>query len=371
MNLRYKAYKVNQWIENRIIKSGYSNQVYYLDILLNIGIALIILLLSAPVFMILAIIIKLQDGGPIFYRGLRYGKNKKRFYMYKFRTLVPDAESIIGGKLLNAEMNLETPIGVFLRETRLDELPQLINVLQGDMVLIGPRPERPAIYEAMCKDIPDYDLRFAIKPGVIGFSQLFTPHGADKKIRTRIDNHYAKQRLNFLDSLLFISYTFGLLAILLVKKFLLILSKKISIFYKVNRFSDYRQYVRIKYMLSYQARVILDFHKVQEKGGILQLSKLTTFIFDLNEKYISVISEDTLPSLSAKDEAWAKIIIYSPMHLFDQRKRKHIISCRITQIELIQRRARSDSYRYLLAYEVDSKLNRYRLDKYVLNKSIL
>ncbi len=373
MNLKYKFYKVNKWIEQRIIKSGYSNQVHYLDIILNVGFAFIILLLSLPIFVLLALIIKLQDGGPIFYRGLRYGKDKKRFYMYKFRTLVPNAEAIIGGKLLSKDMNLETPIGSFLRETRLDEIPQLINVLQGDMVLIGPRPERPAVYDAMCKDIPNYDLRFSVKPGVIGFSQLFTPHGADKKIRVHIDNHYTKQELNFFDSVLFVFYVFGLLTFIFIKKLFFTLSKKVSLFYQAKHFSDYRKYTRIKYIVSQPARLVLKFNNPQKEQGTFRLEGLTTFIFDLNEKYISVISEEPLPNLDSDNNCSAKIIIYSPRHLFEQRKKRHIMSCRIISLDLIQRRERSryDNYRYLVEYEVESKLHRYRLDKYVLNKSIL
>jgi hypothetical protein len=88
-----------------------------------------------------------------------------------------------------------------LRDTRLDELPQLLNILKGDMDFVGPRPVRPEVYEAICRYIPNYDRRFAVKPGLVGFSQLFTPHNTPKRIRTLIDNTLLrrKQRL-FWDS---------------------------------------------------------------------------------------------------------------------------------------------------------------------------
>lgn len=369
MNLRYTAYKLNQWTEKRIRSSGYSERENFLDIFLNIGIASSILLFAAPITIVLAVLIKLQDGGPVFYRGLRYGRNKKTFYMYKFRTLVPNAEAIVGGKLLSSEMNLETPIGKFLRDSRLDEIPQLINVLKGDMVLIGPRPERPAVYESMCKDIPDYDLRFNIKPGVLGFSQLFTPHGADKKIRARIDNHYAKQSLDVVNSLIFVVYSLSLLTGIALKKVAVNTSKKISIFYSVQRFSDYRKYTRIRFLFSQQTRILLTFKK--HNSSRQEWKEVTAYIFDINDKHLSVISDYVFPELETDDCCYGKMIIYSSAHLFDRRKSRRTIFCDITEITKSQRRDYQDSYRYLLTYDVKTKLNRYRMDKYVLNKSIL
>ena len=151
----------------------------FINSLFNKITAAILILLSLPVFIIAPIIIKLVDKGPAFYAGSRLGKNKKEFIMYKFRTLAVNAEAQIGASLVStSNLKLETPIGKFLRETRLDELPQLINVLKGDMDIIGPRPERQVVYDEMCKQIPWYDKRFAVRPGVIGYSQLFTPHSA-------------------------------------------------------------------------------------------------------------------------------------------------------------------------------------------------
>ncbi|MBY6096285.1 sugar transferase [Ferrimonas balearica] len=170
---------------------------------LELTAAWLMLLCALPMGLVFALIIKLQDGGPVFYRGTRLGKNRKLFTLYKFRTLVPNAEAIIGANLLKPSQQLETPFGKFLRDTHLDELPQVLCVIKGDMALIGPRPERPAVYETMCREIPFYDHRFRVAPGMLGYSQLFTPHGTDKRIRSFIDNVYINRRRLHSDLLFF------------------------------------------------------------------------------------------------------------------------------------------------------------------------
>lgn len=156
-----------------------------------VGSALLILV-SLPIFVIIPILIKLDDPkGPVFYRGERLGLGKEPFTIFKFRSLKTDSASALGNDLVGQGHNAETGIGAFLRDTRLDELPQLFNVLLGDMNLVGPRPEREAVYEASCKDIPGYDLRFTVRPGVIGYSQVFTPHRTYKRFRSLVDYQFA------------------------------------------------------------------------------------------------------------------------------------------------------------------------------------
>lgn len=163
-----------------------------LDRALNLLIAFGLLLLTSPLFLLIPLLIKLDDpSGPILYRGERLGRHKKPFTILKFRSLKTTAASTLGNDLVTAGHNAATRIGRFLRDTRLDELPQLLNVLAGSMSLVGPRPERRAVYEALCKDIPGYDLRFQVRPGVIGYSQVFTPHGTYKRLRSMIDYQFA------------------------------------------------------------------------------------------------------------------------------------------------------------------------------------
>lgn len=167
---------------------GYKRRSPLLTEAFNIIGALVLLLLSLPIWLVLVPLLWLREGRPIFYRGERMGRDKQVFHMYKFRTLVRDAEQQLQSNLLGSHHELITSTGKFLRDTRLDELPQLWNVLRRDMDLVGPRPVRRAVYDKICRQIPNYDKRFSVRPGVIGFSQLFTPHSAPKAIRSLIDN---------------------------------------------------------------------------------------------------------------------------------------------------------------------------------------
>src|SRR5262245_31622410 len=150
--------------------------------------ALVLLLVSAPLIALIALAIRLTAGSPAFHRGTRLGRDKRPFRMLKLRTLRLEAERVTGGQLVSARHDLTIRGGRFLRDTRLDELPQLWNIVRGEMSFVGPRPERPEVLESMCRGIPGYEQRFAVRPGLIGISQLFTPHGTPKRYRTLLDN---------------------------------------------------------------------------------------------------------------------------------------------------------------------------------------
>jgi lipopolysaccharide/colanic/teichoic acid biosynthesis glycosyltransferase len=198
--------------EREFTKSGYSKASLFFNTGFNIVLSSILIACSFPFFIIISLIILINEGGrPIFYKGIRIGLNKVPFTMYKFRTLSRDAENVIGAQLLTqkvaSDKKLLTDFGKFLRATRLDELPQLFNILKADMDFLGPRPERPSVYEKLCKNIKGYDKRFQIKPGLIGYSQLFTPHSSPKKIRALIDNRFLMKKQNFTGDFLIIIYT--------------------------------------------------------------------------------------------------------------------------------------------------------------------
>ena len=133
------------------------------------------LLVFAPVMALIAAAMLLA-GGPVLYRGPRVGRGGHIFTMYKFRTLRVDAEQRLGstyGPALTARTAGEqTRIGRVLRASKLDELPQLVNVLRGDMSVVGPRPIRPAFFEELCETIPQYWQRLVVRPGLTGFAQL-------------------------------------------------------------------------------------------------------------------------------------------------------------------------------------------------------
>jgi undecaprenyl-phosphate glucose phosphotransferase len=130
----------------------------------------------APVMAAIGAAIRLTSGRPVLYRGARVGRAGRIFTMYKFRTLNADAERRLGpfmGRELDDLTPSEmTPVGRMLRASQLDELPQLYNVVRGDMSLVGPRPIRPVFFEALCVEIPQYWQRLVVPPGMTGFAQL-------------------------------------------------------------------------------------------------------------------------------------------------------------------------------------------------------
>jgi lipopolysaccharide/colanic/teichoic acid biosynthesis glycosyltransferase len=143
-----------------------------LDMLIA-GLALLVL---APLLAAIWVLVRLDSRGPAIYRGVRVGKAGRVFTMFKFRTLKTDAETRLG-PYLGAELSRltedeTTRVGRRLRAAHLDELPQLVNVLTGDMSLVGPRPIRPAFFEQLCEQIPQYWQRLVVPPGMTGFAQL-------------------------------------------------------------------------------------------------------------------------------------------------------------------------------------------------------
>ncbi len=165
-----------------------------------------LLFLLSPLILVLGIFIKLEDNGPIIYSQKRSGFSGKVFTIYKLRTMKLNAEKD-GIKWSQKNDKRITKIGNFLRKSRLDELPQLFSVLKGDMSLIGPRPERPEIDELLEKEIPNYKLRYLIRPGLSGWAQVNYPYGAsieDTKMKFSYDMYYIKNLSTIFDILIFL-----------------------------------------------------------------------------------------------------------------------------------------------------------------------
>ena len=121
---------------------------------------------------VIALVVLTTDGRPVFYRQVRVGKGRKNFLIWKFRSMCRDAEKATGAVWSSKKDDRVTKIGKWLRATHLDELPQVVNILAGDMHLVGPRPERPEFVENLAQDIPGYHRRHLVRPGITGLAQV-------------------------------------------------------------------------------------------------------------------------------------------------------------------------------------------------------
>jgi exopolysaccharide biosynthesis polyprenyl glycosylphosphotransferase len=164
--------------------------------------ATILLILTSPLWLLVAVLVKLEDDGPIIYRQQRVGKDKKTFFLLKFRSMRNDAESKTGPVWAEEKDPRVTGVGKWLRRAHLDELPQMINVLRGDVSLVGPRPERPEFVTQLEKEIPHYNVRHLVKPGFTGWAQLKFRYGRsvmDSQEKFQYDLYYLKNRSSILD----------------------------------------------------------------------------------------------------------------------------------------------------------------------------
>ncbi|MEC3883968.1 sugar transferase [Halobacillus sp. HZG1] len=151
-----------------------------------------LILLTSPLLILLAWLIPLTSPGPALYKQQRLGMKGKPFWIYKFRSMVADAENKTGPVLATVRDPRITPIGSFMRATRIDELPQLFNVLKGEMSLIGPRPEREYFVKQFNKQFPDYHHRLEVKPGITGLAQVYAKYTTSAEDKLRFDLAYVK-----------------------------------------------------------------------------------------------------------------------------------------------------------------------------------
>jgi len=158
---------------------------------LDISGSILILIISMPATILISLSIKISSSGPVFYTQQRVGKDGKLFMLYKFRTMIEDAEKEVGPVLASRDDPRVTKVGKFLRATRLDELPQLINVLKGDMSLVGPRPERPHFVK---KHKALHEFRLAVKPGLTGLAQIRSFYDLKPQHKIKYDYLYIQKR---------------------------------------------------------------------------------------------------------------------------------------------------------------------------------
>ena len=179
-------------------KNIYENIKRIEDVIL----ALFIILLTSPLWLIFSILIKLEDRGLVFYKQERIGKDKKIFPLWKFRSMKPNSEKKGKPRWAEKKDKRVTKVGRFLRRSHLDEVPQMLNVLKGDISLVGPRPERPGFVKKLEKEIPHYHLRHIIKPGFTGWAQIkfrYARSITDSHEKFQYDLYYIKNRSLILD----------------------------------------------------------------------------------------------------------------------------------------------------------------------------
>jgi sugar transferase (PEP-CTERM system associated) len=167
----------------------------------------LLLLLVSPIMLLTMIAVRLDSAGPVFYRQERVGLGGRLFMCIKFRSMQTDAEKDGVARWASKNDPRVTRVGGFIRKTRIDELPQLFSVLRGEMSLVGPRPERPSFVEQLREQIPFYDLRHSVKPGVTGWAQVRYSYGAsveDARRKHQFDLYYVKNNSLFLDVLVLI-----------------------------------------------------------------------------------------------------------------------------------------------------------------------
>lgn len=170
----------------------------------DIGASLVLLIPALPLMALAALAIKLEDGGPILYGQVRVGQHGRPFRLFKLRSMRVDAEA--QGACWTAQNDSRvTRVGSFIRKTRIDELPQIISVLRGEMSFVGPRPERPEFVAGLSRQIPFFGARHSVKPGITGWAQVRYPYGAsvqDSRRKLEYDLYYIKNYSIFLDALI-------------------------------------------------------------------------------------------------------------------------------------------------------------------------
>lgn len=165
----------------------------------DIFFSIIFLVLLTPIFILISLSIKLNDNGPVIYSHERCTENGKRLKIFKFRTMIVNAEKDGRAVLAKEEDPRITPIGKILRRLRLDELPQLINILKGEMSFVGPRPERPEIIEEYKKKLPEFDLRLSVKCGLTGYAQMLGRYNTTPEEKLKLDLIYIQTYSFLLD----------------------------------------------------------------------------------------------------------------------------------------------------------------------------
>lgn len=167
--------------------------------LIDIVCSILLIVITSPIMLVAAIAIKLYDGGPVLYKQIRCTRNEEEFYIMKFRSMSVDAEKDGVARLASKNDSRITPVGKFIRTVRIDELPQLFNILKGEMSFIGPRPERPEIIAQYVQDMPEFFYRMKVKAGLAGYAQVYGKYNTTPYDKLKLDLAYIENYTVWLD----------------------------------------------------------------------------------------------------------------------------------------------------------------------------
>lgn len=181
--------------------------------IMDIVISLIGIVVASPFMLLIAIAIKLYDGGPVFYKQERLTRGGRPFMILKFRSMSTDSEAK-GARLAAKNDTRVTPVGKVIRNIHFDELPQLFNILKGDMSVVGPRPERQVIMEEYRKELPEFDFRLKVKAGLTGYAQVFGKYNTTPYDKLKFDMQYIE------------NYSFGLDIKIMILTFKILFQKE-------------------------------------------------------------------------------------------------------------------------------------------------
>lgn len=190
------GYEVSHSFDTPYIRNRKSPVTWYYPFVkrvFDIAVSLSCMIVLSPIFLVTAAAIKLCDGGPVFFKQERLTRDGRRFWIYKFRSMILNAEQD-GARLASRNDDRITPVGKVIRALRIDELPQLWNILKGEMSIVGPRPERPEIAREYMKDVPEFGLRLKVKAGLTGYAQVFGKYNTTPEDKLKLDLLYINQR---------------------------------------------------------------------------------------------------------------------------------------------------------------------------------
>lgn len=338
---------------------GYVKASLLLYRLFTIVFSSLFLIATSPLLIVVSLAILALDGWPIFYVGTRLGMGKKPFHMFKFRTLIRDANKHIGANLfrysLETNRSLLTRTGKFLRETRIDEIPQFINTLRGDMDLLGPRPIRPEQYELLCRNIPGFDIQFTVRPGLIGYSQLFTPHTSPKRIRSLFDHQFILKKHRYSLELVLVISSLFLIGVKLLEYIFKVSTSLASA--SVHRRQEQRALARVS---PEGVKVYIRSH-----GAAPTAPPIEAMLDDANEEALALSTPAALP------EGRLDLEIKVPSYrLRLKRKILKTIRCSGT-VYYVKTAVGGKSNNYVVKCLPTSNLNYYLMHQYLMQGSVL